>query len=99
MKDYKSGSHTVWDCKYHLVWITKYRYPVLVGESHRLLDVDADDQVLSPSTDSPLLRMPPLQLLHDILQRQVVLAQQQGQVKHEVGRFGDEFVCIADRAG
>ena len=32
MKDYKSGSHTVWDCKYHLVWITKYRYPVLVGD-------------------------------------------------------------------
>jgi putative transposase len=32
MKDYKSGSHAVWDCKYHLVWITKYRYPVLVGE-------------------------------------------------------------------
>jgi len=32
MKDYKSGSHAVWDCKYHLVWITKYRYAVLVGE-------------------------------------------------------------------
>ena len=32
MKDYKSGSHAVWDCKYHLVWITKYRYPVLVGD-------------------------------------------------------------------
>ncbi len=32
MKDYKRGSHTVWDCKYHLVWITKYRYPVLVGD-------------------------------------------------------------------
>ena len=32
MKDYKSGSHAVWDCKYHLVWITKYRYPVLQGE-------------------------------------------------------------------
>jgi putative transposase len=32
MKDYKSSSHAVWDCKYHLVWITKYRYPVLVGD-------------------------------------------------------------------
>jgi len=32
MQDYKSGSHTVWDCKYPLVWITKYRYPVLVGD-------------------------------------------------------------------
>ena len=35
MKDYKKGSHTVWDCKYHLVWITKYRYPVLVGNEPR----------------------------------------------------------------
>ena len=32
MKDYKSGSHAVWDCKNHLVWITKYRYPVLQGD-------------------------------------------------------------------
>ena len=22
----------MWDCKYHLVWITKYRYPILTGE-------------------------------------------------------------------
>ena len=26
MEAYKRGSHTVWDCKYHLVWVTKYRY-------------------------------------------------------------------------
>ena len=32
MKDYKSSSYAVWDCKYHLVWITKYWYPVLVGD-------------------------------------------------------------------
>ena len=32
MKDYKSSSHAVWECKYHLVWITKYRYPVFVGD-------------------------------------------------------------------
>src|SRR5258706_4941552 len=32
MQTAKSGSHTIWDCKYHLVWITKYRYPVLVGD-------------------------------------------------------------------
>ena len=22
----------MWDCKYHIVWITKYRYPVLSGD-------------------------------------------------------------------
>ena len=32
MGDYKRGSHAVWDCKYHMVWTTKYRYKVLVGE-------------------------------------------------------------------
>ncbi len=32
MQDYKRGSHTVWDCKYHLVWATKYRYSVLSGD-------------------------------------------------------------------
>ena len=36
MKDYKRGSHTVCDCKYHLVWTTKYRYQVLGGDiGHR----------------------------------------------------------------
>jgi putative transposase len=32
MEDYKRGSHTVWGCKYDLVWTTKYRYPVLAGD-------------------------------------------------------------------
>ena len=32
MEAYERGSHTIWDCKYHLVWTTKYRYPVLGGD-------------------------------------------------------------------
>lgn len=32
MPEYRTGSHTVYDIQYHLVWITKYRYPVLQGE-------------------------------------------------------------------
>ena len=32
MQFYKSGSHTRYDLKYHIVWITKYRKPVLSGE-------------------------------------------------------------------
>jgi putative transposase len=32
MEGYKRGGHTVWDCKYHLVWVTKYRYAVLGGD-------------------------------------------------------------------
>lgn len=29
---YRKGSHTVFDLKYHIVWITKYRKPVLTGK-------------------------------------------------------------------
>ena len=29
---YRKTSHSVYDLKYHLVWITKYRKPVLRGE-------------------------------------------------------------------
>ena len=32
MADYRRGSHTVYDIKYHIIWITKYRYQVLKGE-------------------------------------------------------------------
>ena len=32
MQNYKYGGHTIWDCKYHLVWVTKYRYQVLSGD-------------------------------------------------------------------
>ena len=31
MKLYRKTSHTVFDCKYHLVWTTKYHKPVLTG--------------------------------------------------------------------
>lgn len=32
MRPYKTSSHTVHDLKVHLIWITKYRYKVLVKE-------------------------------------------------------------------
>jgi putative transposase len=32
MEQYRKSSHTVYDIKYHLVWITKYRKPILEGE-------------------------------------------------------------------
>ena len=28
----RKGSHTVYDLRYHVVWCTKYRYKVLVGD-------------------------------------------------------------------
>jgi putative transposase len=35
MNTMKSLSHTVWDCKYHIVWIPKYRKKRLYGELRR----------------------------------------------------------------
>src|SRR3990172_2029354 len=35
MGDIQSLSHTVWDCKYHIVWIPKCRKKVLYGEIRR----------------------------------------------------------------
>ena len=32
MKHYRKTSHAVYDIKFHVVWITKYRKPVLHGE-------------------------------------------------------------------
>ena len=32
MENYRKTSHSIYDLKYHLVWITKYRKPVLGGE-------------------------------------------------------------------
>jgi len=32
MNDVLSLSHAVWDCKYHVVWIPKYRRKVLYDE-------------------------------------------------------------------
>jgi putative transposase len=32
MENYRSGAHSVYDLKYHVVWITKYRKAVLHGQ-------------------------------------------------------------------
>jgi len=32
MEHYRKTSHSIYDIKYHIVWITKYRKPILSGE-------------------------------------------------------------------
>jgi putative transposase len=40
MEYYRKTSHSVYDIKYHLVWITKYRKQILTGEiGYRLRDL------------------------------------------------------------
>ena len=37
MEDVQSLRHTAWECKYHIVWIPKYRRKVLYGQIRRQL--------------------------------------------------------------
>ena len=37
MNDIQSLKHTVWDCKYHMVWIPKYRKKVIYGDLRKYL--------------------------------------------------------------
>ncbi|MGP8194990.1 MAG: IS200/IS605 family transposase, partial [Syntrophobacteraceae bacterium] len=37
MDEFQSLSHTVWDCKYHVVWIPKCRRKVLYAELRKHL--------------------------------------------------------------
>ena len=29
---YRKTSHVIYECKYHICWLPKYRYPILVGK-------------------------------------------------------------------
>ncbi|WP_348982158.1 transposase [Desulfosporosinus sp. OT] len=29
---YRKSSHAIYDIKYHVIWVTKYRYKILKGE-------------------------------------------------------------------
>ena len=37
MHDDQSLSHTKWDCKYHVIWIPKYRKKAIIGELRKYL--------------------------------------------------------------
>ena len=54
MKNYRKSSHSVYDLKYHIVWITKYRKQVLVGPiSSRLKELIRE---ICKSKDIEILR-------------------------------------------
>jgi putative transposase len=37
MNEYQSLNHTKWECKFHIVWIPKYRKKVLYGQIRKQL--------------------------------------------------------------
>ena len=77
---YRKTSHAVYDLKYHVVWITKYRKPVLRGEiGKRLrelirqtcetLDVYIEQGYIAPDHIHLLVSVPPNVAVSDLLQR------------------------------
>ena len=42
MKDLSSLGHTVWDCKYHLAWVSKYRKALLYGDLGNIWERHSD---------------------------------------------------------
>ena len=77
---YRKTSHAVYDLKYHLVWITKYRKPVLRGEiGKRLrelirqtcasLDVYIVKGHIAPDHVHLLVSVPPKVSVSELMQR------------------------------
>ena len=77
---YRKGSHTVYDNKYHLVWITKYRYRILSGkiaqrcrdvirEICKELDVAIQRGHLSAEHVHMLVSVPPYLSISKLVQR------------------------------
>jgi REP-associated tyrosine transposase len=70
MENYRSSSHSRYDIKYHFVWVTKYRKPMLTGavgtrvrdlirEVCRTFDIEILRGSVSPDHVHVLLSCPP----------------------------------------
>ena len=77
---YRKTAHSVYDLKYHVVWVTKYRKPILRGEiamrlrelvrqSCASLDVYILSGHVSPDHVHLLLSAPPSLSVSDLMQR------------------------------
>ena len=80
MNEYRKASHCVYDLKYHIVWITKYRKPVLtnpVGKRVRdllrlictSLDVEIVEGHISRDHIHLLVSVPPYVSVSKLVQR------------------------------
>ena len=77
---YRKTSHAVYDLKYHLVWITKYRKPVLRGQiglrlrdllrqTCETLDVYIEKGHVAVDHVHLLVSVPPMVSVSDLVQR------------------------------
>jgi putative transposase len=80
MKNYRKTSHSVYDIKFHLVWITKYRKPMLVGgigtrlrdlirEICKTMDVEIIKGHVSKDHVHMLVSVPPYHSVSQLMKR------------------------------
>ena len=80
MKQYRKASHCVYDLKYHIVWITKYRKPVLgkeigtrVRDLLRMICASLDVEIVKGNIRRDhvhmLVSVPPTQAVSRLVQR------------------------------
>ena len=80
LMNYRKTAHSVYDLKYHVVWITKYRKPVLRGDialrtrellrqTCQQLDVYIVSGHVSPDHIHLLVSVPPNIAISDLVQR------------------------------
>ncbi len=80
MKRYRKTSHSVYDIKFHFVWITKYRKPVLFGdvairvrdlirEICNSMDIEIIKGHVSKDHVHLFVSVPPYHSVSDVLQR------------------------------
>jgi len=80
MQNYRKTSHSVYDIKYHLVWITKYRKPLLTGsigtrlrdlirEICKTMDIEIIKGHVSKDHVHLLVSVPPYHSVSQVLKR------------------------------
>ena len=78
MQNYRKTSHSVYDIKFHFVWITKYRKPLLAGavairlrelirEICRAMDIEIVKGHISKDHVHLLLSVPPYRSASDVM--------------------------------
>jgi putative transposase len=98
--EYRKTSHAVYDLKYHLVWITKYRKPVLRGEiATRLrelvrqtcasLDVYIEKGHVAEDHVHLLVSVPPKLSVSDLMQR--IKGRSSRKMMQEFGELSRQF--------
>ena len=113
MDEFESLSHTKWECKYHVVFIPKYRRKVLYGELKRHLgpvfrqlaeqrDSRVEEGHLMPDHVHMLLSIPPKYAVSQVVgyikgKSAIHLARVYGERKR--GYVGQSLACVVSLLG